>query len=49
MRYYGDNVINLSHMRRGGVFPLPVLVAILREVVNSSSTLTHIDMCVNLC
>jgi hypothetical protein len=42
--YYGANAINLSHMRRGGVYPLPLLFAILREGVNPSPTLVPLKL-----
>jgi len=35
---FNVNVINLSHMCRGGVYPLPLWVAIVREGVNPSPT-----------
>jgi len=36
---HSTNVINLSHMSRGGVYPLPLWFAIFREGVNPSPTL----------
>ena len=38
------NVINLDHMCRGGVYPLPLWVAILREGVNPSPTLKPLKL-----